>query len=437
MVTVAEVVEPNVEGASEREANGNIGEAFVESSEQPDSPPADHVLTVQAASPRRPATATAGSQDLALLQDRIATLEAETAEPQRQAAAKARKKALREVQKVLDDTNKPAEVKLHFLHDKFTRQLAEQARLENELFPLRRRCKQAVKEKDDAHAEAARALQLNETLSELCRQLQKENRRVLDTAQATADQEHAKRKELSDRFEETVKDITARMDEQAEERRKTVKENDALKTRLKAFLEQYELREEHFQGQLKSKDLELQLADAKLRQQTELANQSERKAELYAEQARSFQAEDSRAQKIVDQYGAKFAEFQEQVSKSNQLFGKLQTDMKKKNEELRAADKDRRFREKQVKELTATAHRANLTITQLKEELAALKAKGNNQQGRERTNSVGDVDVAKLQAQKAALEQLARALQQEVKQLKSAAQASTAAEPAAVEASVD
>lgn len=46
-----------------------------------------------------------------------------------------------------------------------------------------------------------------------------------------------------------------------------------LKEKFKSFLEQYELREKHFNCVVKSKDLELQLYDAKLEQQKQLTEQ--------------------------------------------------------------------------------------------------------------------------------------------------------------------
>jgi len=46
-----------------------------------------------------------------------------------------------------------------------------------------------------------------------------------------------------------------------------------LKNKFRSFLEQYELREKHFNSVVRSKDLELQLYEAKLQQQKQLNDQ--------------------------------------------------------------------------------------------------------------------------------------------------------------------
>lgn len=46
-----------------------------------------------------------------------------------------------------------------------------------------------------------------------------------------------------------------------------------LREKLRNFAEQYEIREKHFETTVKAKDLELQLLEAKVKQQTHLAAQ--------------------------------------------------------------------------------------------------------------------------------------------------------------------
>ena len=60
-----------------------------------------------------------------------------------------------------------------------------------------------------------------------------------------------------------------------------VLENEKLREQLQSFLTQYEVRDKHFEHQLHAKDLEVQLADAKLRQSEELCNKAVERAELY------------------------------------------------------------------------------------------------------------------------------------------------------------
>ena len=54
-----------------------------------------------------------------------------------------------------------------------------------------------------------------------------------------------------------------------------------LKDKFRSFLEQYELREKHFNSVVRSKDLELQLYEAKLQQQKQLTEQETLKVRMF------------------------------------------------------------------------------------------------------------------------------------------------------------
>lgn len=62
----------------------------------------------------------------------------------------------------------------------------------------------------------------------------------------------------------------------------------SLQQKLKGFLEQYTVREEHFQKQLEAKDLTVQLAEAKLQHQMELTSRESEKVKLALDKAKEF-----------------------------------------------------------------------------------------------------------------------------------------------------
>ena len=94
----------------------------------------------------------------------------------------------------------------------------------------------------------------------LDKELQKQNRNVLDQSKQASEEETKKRQELSDRFNDTIKDVQGKISNQEEERQKQVEENTKLREQLQNFLNQYEVRDKHFEHQLHAKDLEVQLA---------------------------------------------------------------------------------------------------------------------------------------------------------------------------------
>lgn len=62
----------------------------------------------------------------------------------------------------------------------------------------------------------------------------------------------------------------------------------SLQQKLKNFLEQYTVREEHFQKQLEAKDLTVQLAEAKLQHQMELTARESERVKLALGKAKEF-----------------------------------------------------------------------------------------------------------------------------------------------------
>ncbi|KAF1336375.1 hypothetical protein FI667_g214, partial [Globisporangium splendens] len=103
-----------------------------------------------------------------------------------------------------------------------------------------------------------------------------------------ADEEDQKRRELSTQFQKTIEEVSAKMDQQGKDYVASLKENESLQQKLKNFLEQYTVREEHFQKQLEAKDLTVQLADAKLQHQVELTARESGKVKLALDKAKEF-----------------------------------------------------------------------------------------------------------------------------------------------------
>ena len=129
--------------------------------------------------------------------------------------------------------------------------------------------------------ELSRTNAVKKKLETLCKELQKQNKTVLDQSKQVSAEEQEKRKELSDRFSETIKDVQDKIASHDEERQKQDQENTKLREQLQSFLNQYEVRDKHFEHQLHAKDLEVQLAEAKLKQSEELCNKAIERAELY------------------------------------------------------------------------------------------------------------------------------------------------------------
>jgi hypothetical protein len=98
---------------------------------------------------------------------------------------------------------------------------------------------------------------------------------------------------------------------------------------LKHFTQQYEIREQHYGHQLRTKALEQQLAEVKLKQQQELFAQEEAKSHLYTEQIAQLLKTEQDLRSQLGLYGDKFEQFQDTLTKSNDVFATFKKEMEK------------------------------------------------------------------------------------------------------------
>lgn len=164
-------------------------------------------------------------------------------------------------------------------------------------------------------------------LENLCRQLQKENKRIKDESKTLASLEQEKREELSTKFESTIWEIKNKMEEDTDEKRRRLDDSEVLREKFQSFLEQYELREQHFLCVLKSKDLELRLAEAKLSKQQHLSDQKDLQMEGTQSQITILARTESELRKQLGVYVDKFRQVEDTLNKSNELFTTFRKEM--------------------------------------------------------------------------------------------------------------
>ncbi|OQS05468.1 hypothetical protein THRCLA_20609 [Thraustotheca clavata] len=177
-------------------------------------------------------------------------------------------------------------------------------------------------------------------LEQLCRELQKQNKTIIAESRKMAEDEDAKRKQLSQQFQTTIDEVSVKMEQQGKDYVASLHENESLQNKLKAFLAQYEVREEHFSHQLQAKDLTIQLAEAKLKHQIELTKRESEKVELTLEKAQQIAAREVALQEQLSAYSEKFDTVQDTLSKSNTMFVTLRTEMDKMSKHIKRLEKD-------------------------------------------------------------------------------------------------
>lgn len=135
-----------------------------------------------------------------------------------------------------------------------------------------------------------------------------------------------------------------RLEEHEKDRLHVVNENEILKQKLKALLDQFEARDNHFNQQvlaheavcsysyillecfdslvmlqLQTKELELQMAGMKLQEQSELVDRAEVQSKKMSEAFQQMQNHKLETDKLLASYNERFSECQQSIEKSNEV----------------------------------------------------------------------------------------------------------------------
>lgn len=243
------------------------------------------------------------------------------------------------------------EEKLAALCKKYTDLLDQHRGLQSSCKQNQRKLNLMSREKEQLQSEHSKAILAKSKLESLCRELQRHNKMVKDESMARAREEEEKRKEVTNKFQSTINDIQAQMNDHYEKNTKLREENLELANKLKNLIEQYELREQHIEKVFKHKDLEQQLVDAKLAQASlQITEEKERglqEKQLLLEEAtqaqkkvQQLQQQETQLRAQVSLYTEKYEEFQGTLSKSNEVFGSFKSEMDKMTKRIKKLEKE-------------------------------------------------------------------------------------------------
>ncbi|KAK8671642.1 hypothetical protein V6N13_038232 [Hibiscus sabdariffa] len=241
-------------------------------------------------------------------------------------------------------------------------------------------------------AERDAAIAVRDKLESLCRELQRQNKMLMDECKRVSTEGQNIRLDLSARFHNAIKDVTNKLEEQKNECLSTLKENEMLRDKLKLFADQYALSEQQFEQKLKQKTLELELADLKIKQHEEKLIQEQAQMKVYAEQVSQLLATEKNLRTQLTADGEKFQQFQDALLKSNEVFETFKQDIDKMGKSIKELKKENVF-------LKTKCDKSDVTLIELVEERELLKKQ-----------------LEKTKNQKEKLESLCRSLQAERKQ---------------------
>ncbi|CAH9077281.1 unnamed protein product [Cuscuta europaea] len=243
---------------------------------------------------------------------------------------------------------------------------------------------QVITERDSAIA-------VRDRLESLCRELQRQNKILMDECKRVSEEGQNLRLDISNKFRDAIKEVSNRMEEQKDECLSQLKENETLKSKLKQVADQYALTEEQYNRKLKQKDLELQIADLKIKQHEEKMQHEESKMKLYADQISELLATEKNLRLQLTADGEKFQQFQEALSKSNEVFEGFKVEVDKMSKSIKELRKENTF-------LKSKCEKTDVALINLAEEREHMKKQ-----------------LEKMRNQKEKLESLCRSLQAERK----------------------
>ncbi|RYQ92849.1 hypothetical protein Ahy_B09g099097 isoform A [Arachis hypogaea] len=235
-------------------------------------------------------------------------------------------------------------------------------------------------------------LAVRDKLESLCRELQRQNKMLMEECKRVSTEGQNLRLDLSAKFQDAIKDVSNKLEERKDECLTQLKENDMLRNKLKQLADQYELSEQQYAQKLKQKTLELQLADLRVKQHEEKLVQEQSQIKVYAEQVSQLLATEKNLRMQLTTDGEKFQQFQEALSKSNEVFETFKNEIEKMAKSIKELKKENQF-------LKSKSEKSDITLIELVDERERLKKQ-----------------LEKTTKQKEKLESLCRSLQAERKQ---------------------
>ncbi|XP_066384416.1 uncharacterized protein [Miscanthus floridulus] len=267
------------------------------------------------------------------------------------------------------------------------RKVVKRSKLERdrELFELAQQYHRVVAERDAAIA-------VKERLESLCREFQRQNKMLKEECGRVSTEGQNMRMELSEKFDNAIKGVSAKLEEQRVLSIAQLEENNMLRSKLKDLADQYDITQQKYAHQLKEKTLELELADLRLQQHQEKAAQEHTQMQLYAEQVSQLMTTEKNLRLQLASDGERFQHFQDALSKSNEVFETYKQEMEKMISVIKNLKKENEF-------LKGKCENSDIALVKLIEERELTKKQ-----------------MEKLKNQKEKLESLCRSLQAERKQ---------------------
>ncbi|KAI9789626.1 MAG: hypothetical protein M1833_002289 [Piccolia ochrophora] len=301
---------------------------------RPNAPP---VAAAKKTKAKKPPDASETSK---LLAAKISQLESDKAGEKDQEAEIERevKKANRDLSNLLSNMESPLS-RLETVQKKYTELLADMRRLSRDHTKSKKRADQLQKEKDQGRSELSKTINMKEKLEKLCRELQRDNKKMKDEYKTQTEQERLEREQLNSKFDIVLGEVQ-QVVSQKEDPKLDMKTEEVVRRVLKSLIDQYEHREIHFESVLRSKELELQYNLAKSEQQKAAAEQEGSRSRALSAQVSTFSQTESELRSQLNIYVEKFKQVEDTLNNSNDLFLTFRKEMEEMSKKTKRLEKE-------------------------------------------------------------------------------------------------
>lgn len=267
--------------------------------------------------------------------------------------SKGRNKEDRSIEHVLKalQSLKTPEERLAALCKKYSDLLEEHRAVQISFKQSERKNAQVIKDKEQLQNDYSKAILARIRLEGLCRELQRQCKVVKEECVQRIREEEEKRKEVSGKFQTTLNEISTLMQENNQKNSLLHEENLELAQKLKTLVEQYEFREQHIDKIIKHKELELQLSEAKLAKANMMMSEEKEKylrekqklledLTEYQRRCTEMATNEVQLRAQLNMYTDKYSEFQDTLTKSNQVFTSFKGEMEKMSKKIKKLEKE-------------------------------------------------------------------------------------------------
>ncbi|CAH1635900.1 unnamed protein product [Spodoptera littoralis] len=208
-----------------------------------------------------------------------------------------------------------------------------------------------LKEKEQLQLEFNKTILVKSKLENLCRELQKQNKAIKEESLLKIREEEERRKETQAKFQNTLSEITAMLQQNNEKNAKLRDDNISMSEKFKSVVQQYQLREQQVDKMAKQMALESQLSDAKM-QKASLEHQADKErllAEMeqvkvtlaqYRAKIMELQGTETSLRSQLAVYTDKYDEFQNALTKSNKMFTNFKEQMDMMAKKIKRLEKE-------------------------------------------------------------------------------------------------